>query len=61
MHSYTMDRNDARSTMFSEQDAFWTIPLHETSVVADVAVTKGTDSSELGVIHICCDYGELCM
>ena len=41
MHSYTLDRNDARSTVFSELEAYWTIPLHETSIISDVGVTKG--------------------
>ena len=27
--------------LFTEQEAYWSIPLHETAAIADVAVTKG--------------------
>ena len=39
--SYNLDRTEARSLLFSEQEAYWTIPMHETSAIVDVAVTKG--------------------
>ena len=42
VETFTQDKTDARSVSFSEQEAYWTLPLHETSVVTDVAVTKGT-------------------
>jgi len=36
-----IERTDARSCLFSEQEAFWHVPLHEMSAIVDVAVTKG--------------------
>ncbi|ELU02005.1 hypothetical protein CAPTEDRAFT_192877 [Capitella teleta] len=44
VHSHQMDRTDTRSVKFTEQESFWTLPLHETSAIADVAVTKATVS-----------------
>jgi len=41
IQSFPVERTDARSRLFSEQEAFWHIPLHEISAVVDVAVTKG--------------------
>jgi len=38
---FPVERTDARSRLFSEQEVFWHIPLHETSAIVDVAVTKG--------------------
>ena len=42
-----MERTEARSMLFTEQEAFWTLPLHETAVIADVAVTKGNTTRRL--------------
>jgi len=41
VQSFPMERKDARSRLFSEQEAFWYIPLHETSSIVDVAVSQG--------------------
>jgi len=41
VQSFTAVRSDARSQFFSEQEAFWHLPLHEFSTIVDVAVTKG--------------------
>ena len=41
VQSFPLDRTEARSLLFSEQEAFWTIPLHETGVIMDVAVSRG--------------------
>ena len=41
IESFPLDRTEARSLLFSEQEAFWTLPLHETSIVSDVGVTLG--------------------
>jgi len=38
---FPAERTDARSHLFSEQEAFWHLPLHETNAIVDVAVTKG--------------------
>ena len=40
--TFPLERSEARSVLFTEQEAFWTLPLHETAVLADVAVAKGT-------------------
>ena len=42
VHSHSLDKTEARSIKFTEQESFWTLPLHETSAIADVAVTQGT-------------------
>lgn len=36
-----VDRTEARSDKFTEQQAFWNVPLHETNIICDIAVTKG--------------------
>jgi len=41
VQSFPVERTDARSRLFSEQEAFWQLPLHEFSAIVDVAVTKG--------------------
>ena len=41
VHSYPLERTEARSLLFTEQEAFWNVPMHETSLVVEVAVTKG--------------------
>ena len=41
IQSFPTERTDARASFFSEQEAFWQIPLHEISAIVDVAVTKG--------------------
>src|SRR6218665_484253 len=41
IQSFASDRTEARSRLFTEQEAFWNLPLHETSAIVDVAVVKG--------------------
>ncbi len=41
VQTYPLDRTEARSVLFTEQEAYWSLPLHETAVISDVAVTKG--------------------
>ena len=41
IQTFPLERTEARSVLFTEQEAFWTLPLHETAVIADVAVTRG--------------------
>ena len=36
-----LDRTEARSNVFTEQQAFWEIPMHETNIICDLGVTKG--------------------
>ena len=45
--TFPLERTEARSMLFTEQEAFWTLPLHETAVIADVAVTKGNITQRL--------------
>lgn len=37
-----MERHESRSLNFTEELAFWTLPLDEVNFVCDVTVTKGT-------------------
>ncbi|KAK3095149.1 hypothetical protein FSP39_010820 [Pinctada imbricata] len=39
-----IERMTARATTFTEQEAFWTIPMHDTNIISDVAVSKATNS-----------------
>ena len=43
--TFPLERTEARSVLFTEQEAFWTLSLHETAVISDVAVTRGECSS----------------
>ena len=49
VHSFPLDRVEARSTIFTEQEAYWRLPMDEVNIVADVAVTKGVDSLSLWI------------
>ncbi len=51
--SHPLERSEARSVLFTEQEAFWTLPLHETAVIADIAVTKRAYdfTTGLGTFH----------
>ena len=40
VESVSLDRTEARSSMFTEQQAFWEIPMHKTNIICDLAVTK---------------------
>lgn len=41
---HTVDVSEARSAVFSEQHSYWPLPLHETSLVTDIAVIpSGTE------------------
>lgn len=37
-----LDRIEARSALFTELQSYWTVPLNNISVVAGLAITKGT-------------------
>ena len=52
--SITLEKNTARASLFTEQESFWTIPLHETNIISDVAVTKATNqtSGKFDIVHI---------
>jgi hypothetical protein len=53
MQSFAVDRTESRSVIFTEQEAFWTIPLHEISAVVHVAVTKGLAPSTVFIFISC--------
>lgn len=52
--SITLEKNTARASLFTEQESFWTIPMHETNIISDVAVTKATNqtSGKFDIVHI---------
>jgi len=52
VQSFAAVRSDARSQFFSEQEAFWHLPLHEFSTIVDVAVTKGKLLQRQFSVHI---------
>ena len=39
--SKKLDRTETRASIFTEQEAYWTLPLEESNVICDVAVSKG--------------------
>lgn len=41
IQGFPLERHEARSLSFTEELAFWTLPLEEVNFVCDVAVTKG--------------------
>lgn len=42
IQGFPLERREARSISFTEELAFWTLPLDEINLVCDVTVTKGT-------------------
>lgn len=42
IQGFPVERHEARSISFTEELAFWTLPLDEINLVCDVTVTKGT-------------------
>lgn len=41
IQGFPLERHEARSLSFTEELAFWTLPLGEINLVCDVTVTKG--------------------
>lgn len=41
IQGFPLERHEARSLNFTEELAYWTLPLDETNLVCDVTVTKG--------------------
>lgn len=41
VESLPLDRTEARADKFTEQQAFWNVPLHETNIISDLAVSQG--------------------
>lgn len=42
IQGFPLERHESRSISFTEELAFWTLPLDEINLVCDVTVTKGT-------------------
>eukprot|EP00057_Strongylocentrotus_purpuratus_P027672 XP_011682146.1 PREDICTED: von Willebrand factor A domain-containing protein 8 [Strongylocentrotus purpuratus] len=56
VREHKLDRVDSRSSSFNEQMASWQLPMNETNIPTDVAVTKGRSilwykTSEM--VHVC--------
>lgn len=48
-----VDMTEARSSVFTEQQNYWTLPLYETSLVTDIAVSHGSTQDALDdCIHV---------
>lgn len=52
--SVAMEKNTARASLFTEQESYWTIPMHESNIISDVAVTKASNQAagKFDIIHI---------
>eukprot|EP00105_Crassostrea_gigas_P035222 XP_019919370.1 PREDICTED: von Willebrand factor A domain-containing protein 8 [Crassostrea gigas] len=52
--SVAMEKNTARASLFTEQESYWNIPMHETNIISDVAVTKASNQAagKFDIIHI---------
>ncbi|XP_052760098.1 von Willebrand factor A domain-containing protein 8-like [Mya arenaria] len=51
----TLERTEARADKFSEQEAYWQVPLHESNIISDLAVSLAANRSpghQTDVIHI---------
>lgn len=40
-----LDKEESRASVFSEQEARWTLPMQDSNVICDIAVTKGENRS----------------
>ncbi|XP_064614845.1 von Willebrand factor A domain-containing protein 8-like [Liolophura sinensis] len=59
VEQFSLDRTEARSSLFTEQQSYWTIPMHDTNIISDLAVRKGESASRAApgqkvsdVIHV---------
>lgn len=56
IQKFKLEKEESRSTTFSEQEAFWSLPMNETTVISDIAVTKAENRSQgkgsSDIIHI---------
>lgn len=42
VESKKLERTETRASVFTEQEAYWTLPIDESNVVCDLDVSKGT-------------------
>lgn len=46
LQRFKLEKEEPRATTFSEEEAFWNLPMHETTVISDIAVTKAENRSQ---------------
>ncbi|KAK7499225.1 hypothetical protein BaRGS_00009485, partial [Batillaria attramentaria] len=51
-----LERTEARASVFTEQEAYWTLPMDDSNIICDMAVSKAADRSpgqnKNDVIHV---------
>lgn len=56
VESKKLDRTEARSSVFTEQEAYWTLPMEDSNVICDLAVSKAASRSpgqnKHDIIHV---------
>ncbi|KAK7080894.1 von Willebrand factor A domain-containing protein 8 [Halocaridina rubra] len=53
VYHHTVDVSEARSAVFSEQHSYWPLPLRDTALITDIAVTPGGTQDPLDdCVHI---------
>ncbi|KAJ6661691.1 hypothetical protein lerEdw1_013213 [Lerista edwardsae] len=53
MQAFPLERHEARSLSFTEEFAFWSLPLNEVNLVCDVAVAQDTDAENCLYVATC--------
>ncbi|XP_010212958.1 PREDICTED: von Willebrand factor A domain-containing protein 8-like [Tinamus guttatus] len=53
IQGFPIERQEARALSFSEELAFWTLPLNEVNFVCDVAVTKEDEAENVLYVATC--------
>ncbi|XP_077200195.1 von Willebrand factor A domain-containing protein 8 [Paroedura picta] len=53
VHAFPVERHEARSLSFTEERAFWSLPLHEVNFVCDVAVAQANDTENSLYVATC--------
>nr|XP_009670755.1 PREDICTED: von Willebrand factor A domain-containing protein 8 isoform X1 [Struthio camelus australis] len=53
IQAFPVERHEARSLSFTEELAFWTLPMNEVNLVCDVAVTKEDEAENVLYVAAC--------
>ncbi|XP_074844543.1 von Willebrand factor A domain-containing protein 8 isoform X3 [Carettochelys insculpta] len=53
VQEFPLERHEARSLSFTEELAFWTLPLHEVNLVCDVAVAEEDETENMLYVATC--------
>ncbi|XP_064030622.1 von Willebrand factor A domain-containing protein 8 isoform X3 [Pogoniulus pusillus] len=53
IQGFPLERHEARSLSFTEELAFWTLPLDEVNIICDVAVTKEEAAENILYVTTC--------